>query len=145
MRCDSFTVAACRSKGSFQLVNFRAVSEADRTELASWIACDDAHRGIEADFWLVPSSHYALYAVADEHGTAMYVRQESYCGKTKMHIQFCPDRKRVIEVCREGLPIVMQDARKRGFTALVFDSSSPALVRFLMTHFRFKAECEAAL
>lgn len=98
-----------------------------------------------ADFFLLPGTH-SLYAIEDEEGTVMYVRQEPEAeAKCRMYIQFGPDVKRMMKVFREAFPVVLNDAKLRGFKAFVFDSHSPALVRWLMMEFCFTAECEAAL
>ena len=128
------------------MVKFRAVSESDRPEIEAWIAADDSHRGqMTADKFLVPGKTYALYAVGDDQGTVMYVKQEAEGSKTRMHIQFCPDRRRAMNTMREGFPIVASDAKERGFTGVVFYSHSPALVKFVMKEFGFRADCEAQL
>lgn len=146
MPCGSSIVAGCRSRGSSLLVKFRAVSEADRLEIDKWIEADDSHRGqITADKFLVAGRTWALYAVGDEQGAVMYVRQESEGSKTRMHIQFSPDRRRAIAVMREGFPYVAADAKKRGFKAVVFYSHSPALVKFVISNLGFRADCEAQL
>ena len=128
------------------MAKFRSVSEADRPEEEAWIAADDSHRGqMTADKFLVPGSTYALYAVGDEQGTVMYVKQQAEGSKTRMHIQFGPDRRRVMNVMREGFPVVASDAKGRGFTGVVFYSYSPALVKFAMKEFGFRADCEMTL
>lgn len=128
------------------MVKFRPVSESDRSEIETWIVLDDHHRGrLTADKFLVPGPQHAIYAVGDEQGTVMYVRQEAEGSKTRMWVQFCPDRKRIMETMRQGFPLVKQDAKKRGFTAVVFDTSSPSLARFVVKELGFRADCEVTL
>lgn len=100
---------------------------------------------MNADFFLIPGKFHSLYAVEDDQGTVMYVRQEGQAHKMRVHIQFGGNSRRVLDALREGLPMVMQDAKGRGFKSLVFDSQSPALTRFMVSEFKFMAELEMAL
>lgn len=129
------------------MAKFRPVKETDRSEIQAWIDADPGHAGrMTADFFIVPGKFHSLYAVGDEDGTVMYIRQESDGPlRCRAHIQFGPDKRRIMNVFREGFPLVMEDAKKRGFVSLVFDSTSPALVKWMMCEFGFSAECMAVL
>lgn len=128
------------------MANFRAVSEQDRPEIQAWIDADPGHAGkMTADFFLTPGRFHSLYAIEDEEGPVMHVRSEAEAQKTRMHIQFGPDRKRIVKAFREAYPIVAADVRKRGFLGIVFETSSPALAHFVMKKFNFAATCEVTL
>jgi hypothetical protein len=128
------------------MAKFRAVKEADRSEIETWIEADPGHAGrMTADFFLIPGKDHSLYAVGDEEGTVMYIRCNSEASKMRAHIQFGPDKKRIKEVFRSGWPVVMDDARQRGFKSIVFDSCSPTLVKWMLMEFHFSAECTAVL
>jgi hypothetical protein len=128
------------------MAKFRAVTEADRPLIERWIADDPGHRGIiEADQFLKPGRFHSLYCVEDEEGPTMFVRQEVQGMKTRLYIQFGPDRKRIVKTVKEGFPKVIDDARKRGFVGIVFDTASPALAKFFLTVYRFRAELEMTL
>ena len=129
------------------MAKFRPVTLEDWPEVQAWIDADPGHAGkMDAGFFLTPGRCYSLYAVGDELGTVMYIRQEN-SGPYRMraHIQFGPDRKRVMRAFREGFPLVADDARKRGFRSILFDSSSPALVKWMLMEFKFNCTCEAVL
>lgn len=146
MPCGSFIVAGCRSRGSSLLVKFRAVSEADRLEIDKWIAADPGHKDVlTSKTFLIPIGQCSLYALEDEQGTVMYTRWEVEGPSLRVRIQFGPDRKRVISALREGFPQVREDAKKRGFKSITFDSKSPALVKLMMQEFGFVAALEAPL
>lgn len=126
-------------------VIFRSVDERDRREIEDWIAADPGHTGqVQPDFFLNGNGVASVYGVGDEEATVMYVRQERDGIDTRMHIQFGPDKKRIIRVFSEAFPQVAADAKRRGFRSIVFDSCSPALVRW-MADFGFKADCRKAL
>jgi hypothetical protein len=129
------------------MAKFRAVKEEDRSEIETWIAADPGHAGkMTADFFLEAGKTHSLYAVGDEEGTAMYIRCElSGPYRMRAHIQFGPDKKRIMKCFRDGWPLVMDDAKKRGFKSVLFDSTSPTLVKWMMSEFKFKAECEAII
>lgn len=122
------------------------MSETDRPEVDAWIAADPGHAGkMTADFFLTPGRFHSLYAVCDEDGTCMYIRQEAFGSKTRAHIQFGTDRKRIMNTFREGFPQIVSDAKSRGFTGISFDSASPALIKWMVSEFHFRAELELAL
>lgn len=128
------------------MVKFRAVTESDRPQIEEWIESDASHRGqMTADKFLVQGSTHALYAIGDEQGTVMYVRQEAEGSKTRMHVQFGPDRRRIMSTLLEAFPMVSKDAKNRGFTGVVFYSHSPALVKFFVSKLHARANCEVAL
>lgn len=128
------------------MAKFRAVKESDKEELDTWIAADPGHAGrVTSEFFLTPGKYHSLCAVEDEQGTVMYLRLEGEMDNMRAHIQFCSNRKRIMKTFREGFPFVMADARARGFKAVVFDSCSPALVRWMIFEFHFLAEMKAVL
>jgi len=129
------------------MAKFRPVSEADRDEVSRWIEADPGHAGkMTADFFLNPGKFHSLFAVSDEDGTVMFIRLEAE-GNRRMraHIQFGPDRKRIIRTFREGWPQVAEDAKARGFYNIIFDSCSGALVKWMIQEFKFRAELECIL
>jgi len=128
------------------MAKFRPVSEADRDEVSRWIEADPGHAGkMTADFFLHSGQFHSLFAANDDDGTVMYLRCEAEGKKMRVHIQFGPDRKRIMRVFREGFPQVCEDAKVRGFLSIVFDSSSPALVKWMLIEFHFTAELECSL
>lgn len=127
------------------MCKFRAVSEADRQEIDAWIAADPGHAGkMTADFFLTPGQR-SLYAIEDDKGTVGYICQEAEAHKVRMHLQFCPDKRRVLRTFQEAYKVIVSDAKSRGFDGIVFASESPALVKFMMNEFGFSAECKAVL
>lgn len=127
------------------MVKFRTVKEEDRAEIDAWIASDPGHVGkMTADFFIrIPLTSIAC-VLEDDKGPAMYVRFDDEGRSTRAHIQFAPDRRRIVRALEEGYPAVAQTMKARGFHAIIFDSCSPALMKW-MAGFGFTFEGRAAL
>jgi hypothetical protein len=143
MLSGAFTVEAYRNPVSFRcrVIKFRAVNEGDRHALTEWIVNDPGHAGrISPDFFLDGNGVASVVGVEDAKGPVIFIRSEVEGETIRLHMQFSPQKKRVIQALREGFSFVKADAKKRGFKRLTFDSLSPALVRCVM-EMGFKAEC----
>lgn len=140
-------MAACRNRESCRwlVVKFRAVTEDDRRQITEWIINDPAHAGIVSPDSLMDGNGTAsVYALEDDRGTVMYVRQEPERERMRIHIQFGPSARRSLNALKAGYPIVKADAKNRGFKEIVFDSLSPALIRSVVD-LGFTIECKAVL
>jgi hypothetical protein len=127
------------------LIHFRRTVADDLLTISGWIQADPGHLNDDVNFWLNTGPGVSCYALGDETGVVMFVRQETEGANSRLHVQFAPfDRKRIVRVLREGYPLVAQDAKDRGFHRIVFSSESPALIR-TMLEMGFKAELAAEL
>jgi hypothetical protein len=132
------------------MVNFRATTQADKPVIGTWIASDPAHRDrMDSSFFADGEGKASVYCIGDEQGPVMFVRQEVEGESTRLHTQFPPDapgiRKRVAEALHEAYPVVAADAKSRGFKQVVFESESPALIRYMIGTFGFTAELRGRL
>lgn len=108
----------------------RSVTEKDRTKLAEWIAVDLDHaKTCTPDFWLPAEKPDGTIRVAfdDTLGTALFVRGEKIL---RLHIQFPPEKWRNSKSLIKFIPIIEADARKHGFTQIIWESTSPGLIQF---------------
>lgn len=111
-------------------MKYRILSEEDRQPLTDWIAADEAHsETCTPDFWLsAPGGVAQSWAVEDEQGTLFYVRAENVL---RLHIQFPPEKsKRLLKGVADFAIQIAQDAREK-YKQIIFESKSPALIRFL--------------
>jgi hypothetical protein len=111
------------------LIKFRPTSEQDKELIADWIERDPDHRGrCSADFWLPGDPDIEQYVVEDEEGPVMFVRAEKLM---RLHVQFSPNRIRVAPAIDEFTPWISNEAKKRGYKQLIFESVFKPLIRFL--------------
>lgn len=96
---------------------------------------------MEASFFTLEDSPFvSCYTIEDEAGPVIFVRQEGAGQDTRLHTQFPQDAKRVAKALEEAYPLVAEDAKRRGFRSVRFESGSIALVRFMFQHFGFHAD-----
>lgn len=124
------------------MVKFRPITEADIPEIGTWILAEPDHaERMDASFYTQRRDGSVSFAIDDEQGTVMYVRQDAEPDfRLRLHTDFPPNSKqRVAQALAEAYPLVAEDAKLRGFKEIIFDSASVPLTRF-MTRFGFKAE-----
>jgi GNAT superfamily N-acetyltransferase len=124
------------------MVTFRSVEDADLEQIGEWIEADSDHKGKIVPRFFMPgeTSYAASFVIEDAHGACMYVRQETEGQGIRLHVQFPPRvGKRIAVALLEAYPLVAQAAKSRGFRYAIFDSTSPALIRF-MRRFGYREE-----
>lgn len=127
------------------MILFRPTVPEDLLTIERWIEADPAHKGMDGNFWIATSRGISCYAIGDEAGPLMFVRQEAMATTCILHVQFANcGRKKIFNALRESYPLVREDAKQRGFTSIRFESSSPALIR-TMLDMGFRAELVADL
>jgi hypothetical protein len=126
------------------MIRFRKTVPEDLLKISDWIAQDEGHKGIDPSFFTASGKGISCYAIEDEQGAVIFVRQEALGQLTQLHTQFPADRKRVARALKEAYPLVANDARERGFKVVRFESCSLALIRFMLS-FGFKAALIAEL
>lgn len=112
------------------MLKSRSVTEKDRTKIQDWINQDLDHAGhCAADFWLPAKEPDGTIRVAfeDALGTALFVRGEKVL---RLHIQFPPEKWRNAKSLIQFIPMIEADARKHGFTQIIWESTSESLIKF---------------
>lgn len=126
------------------MIRFRRTEPLDTTTIAGWIARDPDHRGVDPSFFVgsgTAPGAFSCYTIEDDQGPLMFVRQESDGENTRLHTQFPPvSGKRIVRGLLEAYPPVAEEARKRGFKKVRWESGSAALVKFMMNKFGLRAE-----
>jgi hypothetical protein len=126
------------------LVTFRRTEPSDTVTIAGWIARDPDHRGVDPSFFVgsgTAPGAFSCYTIEDDEGPVIFVRQESDGEDTRLHTQFPPvSGKRVVRALSDAYPSVAEEARKRGFKRIRWESGSIALVRFMLSKFTLRAE-----
>jgi len=108
----------------------RSVTEQDRTQLESWINADSDHAGrCTPEFWLPAEKPDGTIRVVmeDALGPALFVRGEKVL---RLHIQFPPEKWRNAKSLIQFIPMIEADARKHGFTQIIWESTSKDLIKF---------------
>lgn len=99
-----------------------------RDQIAEWIEKDPDHAGrVDAGFFL-PSPNTECFAVEDSKGPVFYVRAENVL---RLHIQFCPERRRTVVAVDEFTKWIQNNARSRGYKQVIFDSVFQPIIKFL--------------
>lgn len=128
------------------MISFRRTVPEDLLTIERWIELDDAHKGMDGNFWIATSKGISCFAISDDEGPLIFVREEMMSAETiVLHVQFANcGRKKIFNALRESYPLVAEDAKQRGFTSIRFESQSPALIR-TMLDMGFRAELVADL
>jgi len=116
------------------MIRFTATLVDDLPEIQRWIDADADHAGkMEAPWWR--GGDVLNCCAEDEHGPVMYLRIDKEKDKVRMHIQFAPTNEvsklRVAGAFIEGLPRMILSMKKLGFSAIVYESTSQSLIRFM--------------
>lgn len=99
-----------------------------REQIAEWIEKDPDHAGrVDAGFFL-PSPNTECFAVEDSKGPVFFCRAENVL---RLHIQFCPDRRRTAIAVDEFTKWIRGNAASRGYKQIIFESVFSPLIKFL--------------
>ena len=127
------------------MIHFRRTQAEDIPTIANWIEKNEEHKGIDPLFFETTIPGISCYVVEVDGTDVMFVREEAGRETITLHIEFSPfDLRAVAKGLREGYPLVLNDARQRGFKRIRFESKSKALVR-TMLDLGFRAELIADL
>jgi hypothetical protein len=142
---SSTTVLKEKEHASMQL-NFTAVTESDFPTIETWISEDyffwDKTKPAYLPSWWAKFS-YVSFKIQDAQGTVIFCRFDRENATTlRMHSQFAPSarvsERRVAAVILEAIPRFVKQAAMDGFTAIVFDSVSPKLTKFMCDKLGFE-------
>jgi hypothetical protein len=115
-------------------VDLRQATEEDFARFKWCLSQDEAHREQDAEDWRsAPGEFMTFY---DQRGNRVWVRIERVM---RISIQHDPDvsKQATSKILYNGLRWLMGEARQKGFSELVFESTAPRLVRFFKTLFGF--------
>jgi hypothetical protein len=124
------------------VVTFRPVTEADIPTIGTWILAEPDHaEKMDSRFYTECGANSHSFAIDDEMGTVIFVRADTEANDVmRIHTEFLPGAKaRVAIALAEAYPQVARDALSRGFKAIVFESVSMPLIKFMLK-FGFRAE-----
>lgn len=116
------------------MVTDRWLETTDLPLLAVALARDEHHVGTEVEFFTDPSAVCKVYS--DEDGPILFAR----AAKTlRLDLQYVDnaDKKRNMRAMLEGFDKLAANAKEHGFSEIIFQSSSPLLVKFCKKMFGF--------
>jgi hypothetical protein len=122
-------------------MELQASTDRDIDQLLEWIILDPYHRDQVNPFWWLTGNGILSYKIVDSQGTTMYVRLEADSKLMRIHTQFGPEdqvsKLRVIKSLVWTLPKMEAIGNKHELTGFVFKSTSPSLIKFMITKFGF--------
>jgi hypothetical protein len=121
------------------MIKFTPTTLDDRSQILRWATNDPYHSSKIAytgpGWWVMGSDCLTAFCVEDDGGPVMYMRLDDEDNLIRFHTQFAPedevDKHRVIEAIKQGLPALELLAKQRGASGLIFESTSPNLIRFM--------------
>jgi len=116
-------------------VDLRQATEEDFARFKWCLSQDDAHREQDAEDWRsAPGEFMTFY---DQRGNRVWVRIERVM---RISIQHDPNvsKQATSKILYRGSRWLMGEARKKGFTELIFESRAPRLVQFFKTLLGFQ-------
>ena len=125
------------------MINFNNATEADKPQIAEWIAADPHHANVyEPADWLTGQGEIT-FCVEDESGPAMYVRFDREDRLLRLRTQFMPESenskertgKAILGAMRLFLPTA---AERYDVDGVVFETKNMALARFMQHAFKFE-------
>ena len=128
------------------MIVFRQAEPEDILMLTVWIEADRVHRDrIKPEFFTERTTNISCYAIQDDKGPVIFVRQEKEGDAFRLHTQFPPtSRRRIVKALEQAYPLVAADAKRRGYREIHFETGSIALAR-VMFAMGFRAELIATL
>ena len=127
------------------MVNFTDAQEADKFQIAEWIALDPSHANqYEADYWLTGNGGFLACCIDDESGPVMYVRfDKEEEGMLRLRTQFAPveqvSKERIAKAILEAIPGFIKGVQKPyGIKGIVFETENHQLAQFMGKNFGFK-------
>lgn len=136
---------------TFQFKGYRLkpASLVDLPLAKAWTKADPDHAGkVDPGFWLGQSARTQSYLLIDADGPVFFFKG-SVAGKSlEVHVQFPPDddaamhhlrRRRISQGLIEGLTW-LEGHMRYAVDEIVFESTTPALIRFCQRHLGFTHE-----
>jgi hypothetical protein len=116
-------------------VDLRKPTEADLARFKECLAADEYHKEQDADSWAAAPGE--LMTFFDTKGNRVWVRIEKVL---RVSIQHDPEtsRKALVAILYKGFSWLQGQARKEGFSEVIYQSRAPRLIAFLAKVFGFK-------
>ena len=122
------------------MILFRRTEPSDLLMLSDWIVNDPFHREkLTPEFFLETKEGVSCYTIEDEHGPVAFMREEVEGEDVRLHAQFPAGRRRLMAAIDEGFPIILAEAREKGFRRIRFELENAALIK-AMLRFGFRAD-----
>lgn len=108
----------------------------DIPTLYSWIKADSYHRDSElGPEWWITGNGFLSYLVFDDQGTVFYMRTDKDGDYLRLNTQFAPEdavsKRRVAPAIIFMLDRMKILATHEGFKGLIYQSTSPNLIKFV--------------
>ena len=122
------------------MIKFNPTTLDDQPEILRWSLADPYHSSNAVidgpGWWLTGADCLQAFCAEDDAGPVMYVRLDQEDNLIRMHIQYAPesevDKSRVIETMKIGLLTISIWAKELGNKGLIFESTSPSLIKFCL-------------
>ena len=116
-------------------MSLRRIRREDEPLLSEYIQGDPYHKDTTtAVFWY---QNYSIVA-EDEKGVVIFIRFDAEPPLMRIHMQFCPNTKRVARIMMRDWAEVRQLIEAAGAKGIVFESTSPRLISFCEKAYGFK-------
>lgn len=120
------------------MITFRRPQESDKEIITSWIAEDEDHKGMEAEFFFREDA--LAMVIGDVRGPGLYVRLDSEPpDSVRLHIQFGPSLVKSGKTLLRAWPEFKARVEAAGVKRMVFESKSRHLIGFCSRCFGFKS------
>lgn len=116
------------------MVTDRFIEPSDMSTLAISLAKDEQHKGTEPEFFTQIGSVCKVYE--DELGPILFARGSK---ALRLDLQYVDntDTKRNMKAMLEGFDVLADNARRHGFSEIIFNTNSPMMKRFCIKRFGF--------
>jgi hypothetical protein len=113
-------------------VEIRKPTPDDLARFKECLALDEAHAGQDPDEWTAAPGEFMVFY--DEQGRRVWCRVERVLRVSMQHEK----SKRTALIINQGLRWVIGQARKAGYSEVLFESRAPRLIQFLQKLFGVK-------
>jgi hypothetical protein len=128
---------------TFDGYQLREVTEADRAELAAWIALEPSHAGVKPEFFmgldeqLAPDPRATCYAMEQKGKTLFYIRLSR---AARVNIQFGPGGRRWANAIPlvKGMAFLEVGLARAGAEEWIYNTQSNRLREMTEKHMQFE-------
>lgn len=116
------------------MIYFESSTDEDISQIKEWTHADVYHHNQNNPTWWLTGQGTLSFKLMDEQGVVIYVRIDE--GKDyRLNCQFAPtdkvSKRRLILALTEAFPKVIKFVQTTGAESFIFNSTSPALIRFM--------------
>lgn len=110
----------------------------DIPQIEEWIKADPYHKD-DPDWTpesLLTGNGELTFCLTDDSGPLCFVRLNAEDDRLRLSTQFAPEeevsKKRLVTgLLSEGIPMIIEFGKRRGFKGIVFESTSDSLINFM--------------